>query len=385
MTNKQLKVGLVTMAPFPIGNVSTIRFTSYLEALVKRGISSKVIIYTPTSMAKHINVKQGTFRGIHFEFASKITWGRYCNILVKIYYLIIGVFSTLNIIRKSKINTVILYGDNPAIVYLLLKIGSKVLGFKLFGDRSEYPTYRQRESKIKLLIYKLKNSLLDGLIVMTKELDDYYKKILKHNKNTFLLPMTMDLQRFDNIFRYKCDSYIAVVFGTHNRDGLLESIKSYFLYKDMGGKYGLKIIGDFDSMPNKSELQHLVDSSKYRIDILGKKSITEVPELLANARCLMTTPNSYISGGFPTKIGEYLLSGVPIVSTRVGELGNYLTDNKDIFFVKAGDINGIAEKLIWVENNQEYANQVAINGIDTVKRFFSAESYAEELESFLRS
>lgn len=379
-----LRIALVTMAPFPIGNVSTIRYTSYLEALANKGIYTKVIVYTPTTMAKHIESKKGIFKGIHYEYASKITWGKYNNIFFRLFYLTIGLFSTLRIIFKFNLNTVILYGDNPVPVNLFLKLGSKLIKYRFIGDRSEYPTIRQRQSKIKLSMYKFKNSILDGMIVMTKELEVFYRKILKHNRSVFILPMTTDMHRYDNvIYNNFSDPYIAVVFGIHNRDGLYESLKSYMIYKELGGKYALKIIGDFDSMPNKSELQDLISSTKYRIDILGKRPITEVPEILANAKCLLTTPNSYISGGFPTKLGEYLLSGVPVVATQVGELDEFLTDKKDIIFAEAGNFNNIAGKILWIENNPNDAAKIAQNAQVTARECFSADSYADELIDFL--
>lgn len=381
----KFKIGLVTMAPFPIGNVSTIRFTSYLEALVKRGIPATVIIYTPTNMAKHITTKKGLYKNINYKYATKITWGRLKNRYIKALYLVKGLLSTLRIIQKDKLNTIILYGDNPTIVNLVLKCGSILLRFRLVGDRSEYPSLRQRGSKLRLAVYKFKNSLLNGMIVMTKELKNYYSQIIGREDSTFLLPMTMDMHRFDNTYLHTpVESYIAVVFGTHNRDGLYETIRAYFKYKDMGGKYVLKIIGDFESMPNKKELRELINSSDYQVEILGKKNILEVPEILANASCLMTTPNSYVSGGFPTKLGEYMLSGVPVIATKVGELEEYLTDSKDVLFAEAGDINGIAKKILWIENNFSDAERIADNAKITAKKFFSADSYADNLIKFLR-
>lgn len=385
-TGIRLRIGLLTMAPFPIGNVSTLRFTSYLEALVRNGAYAKVIIYSPTTMAKHISERQGTFKGIEFEYATRITWGKYKNNIVKFYYLIVGLLGSLKILRKDNINTVILYGDNPSIVNLFVKIACIIFSCRYIGDRSEYPTEKQRSSKLKMSLYKFKNSLFDGMIVMTRELERFYSSILANSKKTLLLPMTIDTHRFDQAtLKESNKKYIAVVFGVHNRDGLYESIGSYFQYKNQGGKYSLKIIGDFERMPNKNDLLELIESQVYEVEIMGMMPITEVPNILANASCLLTTPNYYVSGGFPTKLGEYMLSGVPVVATRVGELEDFVTNNYDIILAEAGNIVEISEKLLWVEKHPEQAKKIAIKAYETASHDFSADTYISQLSEFLQN
>lgn len=378
-----MRIGLLTIAPFPVGNVSTIRFTSYLEALSNLGIYTKVIIYSPTTMAKEISSSKGVYRGIEYEYATRITWGKCKNYFVKAYYLLIGLFSSLKIIHKNKIDTIILYGDNLFIVNAFLWIYRRLFSCRFIGDRSELPTLQQRQSKIRHRLYRLKYSLLDGIIVMTRQLENYYKEILKKEDACFLLPMTTDIHRFDQAIKVKTDEpYIAVVFGVHNRDGLHESLLSYFEYKRKGGNYIIKLIGDFYSMPNCDELLKLISESNYKVEILGQLPINEVPQYLYNASCLLTTPNYYISGGFPTKLGEYMLSEVPVIATKVGELPNYIQDNYDIIFAEAGNVTEIASKLLWVENNKVAAAKIAQQAKVTAIKVFSAETYAQDIITF---
>ena len=60
----QLRCAVITMAPFPKGNVSTVRYTSYLKSLVKEKCYTFVLIYCPTRMAAHINNRFGIYEGI---------------------------------------------------------------------------------------------------------------------------------------------------------------------------------------------------------------------------------------------------------------------------------------------------------------------------------
>ena len=198
--------------------------------------------------------------------------------------------------------------------------------------------------------------------------------------------MTIDCHRFDNISKPEIEyEYIAVVFGVHNRDGLLESIKSYNRYRELGGTYHLLLIGNYEGMPNKSVLDKEMGNSIYKecIHICGLLPNDKLPGILAGASCLMTTPNSYPSGGFPTKFGEYMLSGVPIVATIAGCLLKYVAADTEVKFSKPMDIESIATNLLYVENHKQESHEMAMRAKAKAKTVFNAETYIPNLLKFL--
>lgn len=387
MKNINPRIAVITQAPFPIGNVSTMRIISYLKSLSSIGIFTYVLIYCPTRMAAHIHESSGCFGNIHYQYATDITWKRY-NIIFKIWYTLKGLFKSIEYLNTNKISTVILYGDNLFIVNLFYWLYARIFRKRFIGDRSELPSVQTRNSKFRLTIYGLKQRMFDGMIVMTKQLVSFYSQYSTKNDFIFFLPMTVDPCRFDNLKEQnQNDPYIAVVFGTHNRDGLLESLKSFDLYCQKGGTYSLKLIGDYNNMPNKLELDQFINSSVYRsrINIIGKQSNDKVPYLLFNASILMTTPNYYVSGGFPTKLGEYMLSGVPIVATEVGELLDYVIPNKDMIICKPRDFDSISSALFCLERDHQFADELASNAKKKAKAVFCADSYVKDLAIFLNN
>lgn len=373
------------MAPFPIGNVSTLRYSSYLKALVDKKHYGFILIYTPTSMAVENKERSGCIDGLFFQYSTRITWRRK-NILIKLYYLIVGLFSSVKYIKKNGINALILYGENSYFVNAFYWIVCRMFSIKYFGDRSEYPSMKIRKSNFLLSLYSLKIKLFDGMIIMTRELVDFYSRYSSKEKFTFLLPMTIDVHRFANVNRTFQNPYIAVVFGTHNRDGLLESILSYEKYiNEKGGTFDLVLIGNYSKMPNKNELDEAMSNFgiSNRITIRGVVPIYEIPSILSNASCLLTTPNMYISGGFPTKLGEYMLSGTPIVATIAGELLDYVVNGEDMLMSNPGDIDSIAEDLLFVEKNEDRVSQMAVKAKVKASTVFCADSYVDDLISFL--
>lgn len=382
---EQMRCAVITMAPFPKGNVSTLRYTSYLLSLVKKNVYAMVLVYCPTLMAKHIHSLCGSYKGIKYQYATKATWDKFSPMFVKAFYLFIGLFKSIRYLKTNKINVLILYGENPFIVNAFYYIVCKIENIKYLGDRSEYPSLSVRRSKIKSWIYKKKIGLFDGMIVMTHELDEYYSLCSKRNNFCFLLPMTIDIGRFDNLGERHRGGYIAAVFGTHNRDGLYETLLAFHHYIELQGIYDLWLIGNYASMPNKSDLDELIVKFhlKSRVRILGEVSIDKVPEILYNASCLITTPNFYISGGFPTKLGEYMLSGTPIVATSAGEIESYINDGQEILLASPGDTEKIAENLIFVEQNPNVAAVMALNAQKKVRKVFCADTYVDDLINFV--
>lgn len=386
MKDSKLRVALVTHAPFPLGNVSTMRYTSYLKALVKSGIFCYVLVYCPTRMAAHIKERSGSYDGIIYQYSTDITWKKY-NILNKVVYLFKGLVKSIYYLIKQDIRTVILYGDNPFVVNLFYCFFCKFTGRRFVGDRSELPTVEERESKLKMFVYGLKQRMFDGMIIMTKQLMQFYHQYSAKDNFLFFLPMTIDPTRFDGIVRKRQEvPYIALVFGTHNRDGLMESLLSYDMYCSKGGSYELRLIGDYDNMPNKAMLDAQISSSKYkrRIHILGKQPNNKVPEILFSASILLTTPNFFISGGFPTKLGEYMLSGVPIVATKVGELLDYIEPDVDMLMSEPADYDAISNNLLELERNPELARALSNNAFIKAKNVFCADVYIDDLIVFLR-
>lgn len=379
------KVALITMAPFPKGNVSTLRYTSYLQELAKKHIDPYVLVYCPTNMAKINDNRSGLINGIHYQYATKITWTMGGGILEKILYLFVGLFRSIKYLYQYNPGTIILYGDNSAFVTVFYSLVAKLLGAKYIGDRSEFPTARVRKSKIRLIVYEYKQRLFDGMIIMTKQLCEYYARFSKNSDFVFFLPMTIDVNRFSEVSINK-KPYIAVVFGTHNRDGLADSLMCFIDYvKSYDGIWDLLLIGNYTKMPNRSELDRIIERSQVRdrIHINGVARLDEMPQLLADASCLMTTPTEYVSGGFPTKLGEYMLSGTPVVSTIAGELLDYIEPNKDMLMCLPGEMCKVPELLKYVETHPNESSAMAENAKQKAQLFFNAATYVEDLAKFL--
>ena len=68
----------------------------------------------------------------------------------------------------------------------------------------------------------------------------------------------------------------------------------------------------------------------------------------------------------PIKVVEYLSMTLPTVCSAVGGINDTITDEKDGFLVKPGDIKSLENKIEWILLNPDISKKVASNGRKTV-------------------
>lgn len=385
-----MRIALITSNPFPIGNVSTNRLTTYCKSIAEKGIFVKVLILHPSkSEEAKCNASSGTYKNISYQnLANYAYWSYKTYSIKKIATIIISLFRSIKALRKDQIDTIIIVQDN-FLIYFFYWLFSSIYRIKLILERNEYPFGYVNYNKIERYFQNIKYKFFDGFIIMTKELVNYYSKVKASKANIFLLPMSVDCDRFAELSKnLVTEKYIGCTFGYHNRDGLADTLKAYLLYKNIMGisSYKLWMIGDFKNLINKNEIAKIIEDNNLESEALlkGPYRSDKIPQILFDAECLITTPQKYISGGFPTKLGEYLATGNPVVSTNCGEIGIYLKNRKNCFLSEPCDINSIADDLVFIHCNRQEAFIIGEEGHKLAKTSFNTDKYIDSLVHFLQ-
>ena len=384
-------VGIVLQEPFPVGMAATNRVLSYAVELAK---NNNVKVYIPLASeygSEIINkLPFGNFQGIEFEYISKNTiWPIKANKIVKLFIILKSVLNLLFVLRKDNPKVIIFYCNKNLITSSQIVLTRLFTSIKIIIEESEYPKMHSKHTlsifrKLNFLVYRI----ADGMIVMTNELKTFYKTL--NVNNIFVLPMTVNFERFinTNYILNTNERYFAYVGGNggFKRDGLLDSVIAFNIFHKKYNRCKFYIIGPLDKSSRIFlELEEYIFNNNLEVYVLflGAKSTNEIPGYLQNALGLiMTPPRDFVSGGFPTKLGEYLASGTPVITTNVSEICNYLND-KNSFLVKPGDTNGIYLKMITIIENQDLAKSVGKNGQITAESIFGAKNYIKKLEYFL--
>jgi glycosyltransferase involved in cell wall biosynthesis len=106
-----------------------------------------------------------------------------------------------------------------------------------------------------------------------------------------------------------------------------------------------------------------------------------VPELLAKASILVLPRawGTFSQAGFPTKLGEYLATGRPVVVTATGDIPDYLTDRHSAFLVYTDGIAAFAQQLGHVMRNMAAAQVVGQRGRKVAEEEFDVNRHSRRM------
>ena len=98
-----------------------------------------------------------------------------------------------------------------------------------------------------------------------------------------------------------------------------------------------------------------------------------MPQILKNAVALaLDRPDSLQAQcGFPTKLGEYLLTENPVVVTKVGDIPLFLKDGETALLAEERNPQDFSSKLIWILQHPEEATMIGKAGAQVAMREFN--------------
>ncbi len=232
--------------------------------------------------------------------------------------------------------------------------------------------------------YKLCQSV-NALFVISNHLKDYYfsKGVSKSRIHT--INMVVDPARFENLEKVP-SSYQYIAYcgsATNNKDGVDELIKAFSIFSKRHKDVFLYIIGPppkEGEQGSNRELARMLGVED-KVVFTGILPSSQVPQILKNALVLaLDRPdNKQAKYGFPTKLGEYLLTGNPVVITEVGDIPSFFKDGESACIAPPNNPSAFAEKLCWIVENPAAAARIGGNGKDIALNYFNAETETQKL------
>lgn len=369
--------------PFPSGNASVNRIIAYASGLSNCGLNVDVV-----TIRRSVD---GCLEWVGMSGFKYCCLGTNGNVIVS---LVVALFRLAEIIYKSDYKSIILVSNSLLLIYPLA-IVSRIKHIKLLQEKSEFPFVLRNKSLIGRLYAKFyvntTYKLFDGLIVISNPLVDYFKSKVNKKCRIFLLPMMVDIERFSNLNKIdvcseKRIAYCGDIGG--NKDGIINLITAYKLFSQSHTDWKLMIIGDTKMKEDAEKIKSFVLQNQIKgVSFYGRASRKEMPELLCSSMILaLARPSGLQSlGGFPTKLGEYLATGNPVVVTKVGDIPVYLEDNVTAFLVEPDDIGAFALKLGYVADNYDVAKKVGECGRGLATTVFNSQIQSNRLYNFILS
>ncbi|WP_243368708.1 glycosyltransferase family 4 protein [Fundidesulfovibrio soli] len=129
-------------------------------------------------------------------------------------------------------------------------------------------------------------------------------------------------------------------------------------------------------------LQPYVERADGRILRLGEKPPAEVPAYLAAADALLLPMDDdpIEKARFPIRFGDYLASGVPIVSNAVGEIERFLTENDCGYVAPVSDAQAFGVKVVEALTDETKRDAIRENARRLIEETLNWDAVAAKLE-----
>lgn len=143
------------------------------------------------------------------------------------------------------------------------------------------------------------------------------------------------------------------------------------LRKSLGTDFDILVIGEGSL---RSELEHYnTTCSESRISILGKKSVSEVVEILQRSSVLLYPGYKDHQGREETQgviVQEAMFMGVPVIVTDVGGVAEAVEDGLSGFVIPPKNIGAMVDKLVYLYQNKETCNNMGKAGRRLAMKYY---------------
>jgi len=390
-----MKIKAITIGSYPVGEARTNRNVSLLKGLIEAGHQVKLLVVSPSNNRFHERREQrGCIGRLPYEYMSCST-KLPGNFVLKTILILQSIVKTISQLyrsnKKIKIDAILILLTQSYIIYPLI-IFANVFKIKIIHERTEHPEIGHSGggfiSKFNKALYFRLLPKFTGMYVINTYLKKFFTKYLGDSK-ICVVNMTVDISRFNSSkaspFGFKYMAYCGTLHG--NKDGLEDLIR---IYRDIKDELDFKLvlIGDINDK-RVCDLLELVRQCDLQNDIIftGLVNSEDMPSYLQNAEILLLSrpDNLQARGGFPTKLGEYLMTGKPVLVSSVGEIPLFLEDNVSAFLAKPGDIDGFVKKIREINENYERALEIGMEGKKVAIENFNYLTESLKLSKFIET
>lgn len=373
---------VITIERFPHGLAATNRMLSYLKGIA---LSKRVLFLTyagPKYFSSECSVPQrGNYKNIDYRYIGAPSLPNKPNAVyrllalvwryIKLYWLLLFHYQCSSMLVYSR----------EASLIRTIKIISRIKHFALFRDVTE----TNATTKTKLAEKKLKQvcRCFDGLITISQSIWDYFDNIPAEKK--FLLPVLVDTSRFECKESKKEKYFFCCSGGNLERDGLIDSLKGVLAFHQKHPEYVLQIASPLNMQdPYHIQCKRMMDEHPEVFQYLGSLPAPEIPLKLMKASALLLTPHeNYKTKGFPTKLGEYLMSGTPTICSTIDDLQEIIKSNA-VYAVHPNSPNEIAQALNKIIENPFKATEVGQIGKKIMIKSRTIDVFISDLLEFLQ-
>ena len=384
---------------YPNGYGATTRVHAIARGLKNAGADVKVLITSacePEHSPMNKNV-QGVYQGIPFEYTTGRTtrapsfWLRRWIQLRSIYRIL---WISKNQKRKG-IDAVLFFTVSSLVLPLIIGPLCKSWGAVLLYDGCEYPfIYHGNTIRDRLFAYLYIHSvykIYNGIFVISSFLEEEFKQWISPAARIIRIPILVDPDEYLGPDQGSSTVTPKIVYAGNlsHREEIDTLIRAYAVIAGQFRNIKLQIIGDSSESGIityfKNEALNL--NLENRIEFTGMLRRSETIRQISGATILVLfrSRGIFSRAGFPTKLGEYLMTGRPVIVTDNGDIVRYLKTNYNAFLIPPDDNGKLINCLKYVLDHPDEAIKVGNQGKKTAMKYFDYRSHGYRLFKFIKA
>jgi len=366
--------------PDGFGAASILR--KYGAGLTRLGYHCDILLLRPSevpgSSARNSRVR-GSDAGVSFEYlSSTVRTSPHPPVRIALYcYALLRALAYLWRHRRG-LRRVFFYSPDGLISSLTIQIACRLLGISCVAIKTESSfsdsqrTRRRYWRTAEAALYPF----FDSIITVTTHLEEQLRTF-GYSGPIKVLPIVVDEQMYRGV-QLSPKQQTLLYMGTLGYEAELSIlVRSFAVAARRHPAWRLLVAGSFTSSAIEASTRRLIQECDLedRVSFLGHVGSDALPGLLGGVGVmLLPRPRAeYSNAGFPIKLGEYLLSGAPVVATATGEIPSYLTDGEDAFLCEPGEVEQFGLKIDQVLSDYDAALEVGRHGRELALRVFGAE------------
>ena len=307
--------------------------------------------------------------------------------------LALGARRVLQFHWQEPVDALVVSSDKWIVIPLFWLV-ARLCGATYICEQSEDPFHQFEPggvlSALAAVVTHVFYRMYDGAIVISACLDRYMRARMRPGARLLHVPILVDARQFarpDGPRRIEGE-YVAFC-GTLNeeKDGVLTLVKVFAGICSEFPGLRLVLIGDSPKVSRVPYVRAFAEELGVadRVVLVGGVPRRELPEYLDAATVLALARPSSRQGdaGMPTKVGEYLATGRPVVMTRTGEIDAYLEDGVNVYFAPPDDASAFADRLRHVLRHPEEAARVGRRGREVACETFDFRASGRSIKEFI--
>ncbi len=261
------------------------------------------------------------------------------------------------------------------------------LGPESFHGGAKNPLYWNAQLSFRWTVPKS-----DGVIGISKFIVENFSKL---GLPTLRVPAIIDPAAFEHLAPPPPGDadrpfQLSYLGNMNHRDGPFLMIEAIRQLLAEGHDVLFNIIGNTDPIPAARQARMRVEADallRERVIFRGRVSDDEVKHRLFTSDALIFTRTSGRASraAFPTRLPEYLVSGRPVISSNVSDIGEYLRDGKEIVLVKPDSAEALAEGIRRLLQMPDRGRSLGLAGKRRCGEVFHYASRSAQISAFLEA